>query len=154
MNKAYAAALRLLTRREHGAFELHNKLKLKGFAPEEIAKALKECQSLGLQDDRRFAESFCRMRVRQGYGPVRVEQELKNLRIVPEIVEEVIEGDQESWVHYAFAVWEKKYKSPADNFAEMQKQKRFLLYRGFTPDVIAEVEAGWRRNPKMKHEEG
>lgn len=139
MSKAYDAALRLLTRREHGAFELTTKLKQKGYTYQEIGLALEKCQELGLQCDKRFSESFCRMRIRQGYGPAKIQQELKHLRIEDELIANVLHNEKENWKNYALQVWLKKYKTPASCFEEIQKQKRFLQYRGFSTDTIAEV---------------
>lgn len=140
MTKAYDSALRLLTRREHGAVELCVKLEHKGFSKLEAKEALDECQRLGLQSDRRFVESYSRSRIRQGYGPLKIIQELKNKSIEIDLIHAVLDEERDNWLPYALDVWEKKCKGQLDlSFNELQKQQRFLLYRGFGMDVIARV---------------
>jgi len=78
MTKAFDSALRLLTRREHGAIELNDKLIQKGFDSAEVKDAIDACQRLGLQSDERFVENYSRSRIRQGYGPLKISQELKD----------------------------------------------------------------------------
>ena len=50
-------ALYLLTRRDHGEFELWQKLLLKGFEEEEVQQAVIYCKKQGYLDDQRFARS-------------------------------------------------------------------------------------------------
>ncbi|WP_133129535.1 recombination regulator RecX [Legionella yabuuchiae] len=140
MERAYACAVRLLARREHGAHELAQKLVQKGFASVEVNAALAECQRLGFQSDERFAESFSRNRIRQGYGPLRIEQELKQLRIDGEMIRQVLSQDEASWLFQAKMAREKRFQDLEDFSLEViQKQKRFLLYRGFPSDVINQL---------------
>lgn len=140
MTKAMESALRLLTRREHGAVELCVKLEQKGFEQTEVQAVLHECQRLGLQSDRRFVENYSRSRIRQGYGPLRIIQELKNKSIDLDLIHEVLKPEQNNWLNHALDVWDKKSKGQQDlSFSELQKQQRFLLYRGFSMDIIARV---------------
>ena len=137
MTHAFASAQRLLARREHGAEELRSKLLQKGHDAREVETVIVECQRLGLQCDMRFTESFCRSRVRQGYGPLRIRQELQGKQIEIELIEKTLCNTEHDWPSSAKAVWLKKFKGqkPCD-FAKMQKQKQFLYYRGFSPDII------------------
>lgn len=138
MAKAYESAVRLLARREHGSQELCDKLERKGFTPSESKEALDACQSLGLQSDLRFVESYSRSRIRQGYGPIKISRELKTKKIDADLIHLVLEQERENWLGYALDVWQKKCKGQTSlSFSEIQKQQRFLLYRGFDSDVIA-----------------
>ena len=140
MTKAFDSAIRLLSRREHGAIELSKKLERKGFDSTEIKDALDACQRLDLQNDRRFVEQFSRARIRQGYGPLKIIQELKSKGVDQELILSELSKERENWVAYALDVWEKKCKGRTDlNFTELQKQQRFLLYRGFSMDIIDAV---------------
>ncbi len=137
---AYHSAIRLLTRREHGAYELAQKLAQKGYSLAAINEAIAECQRLDLQSDSRFAASLCRARIRQGYGPLRIRQELQNLRIEREIVEGLLRAEEEQWVVYAKDVRNKKYKENNKlSYIDQQKQKQFLSYRGFAADTINRI---------------
>lgn len=140
MTKPLDCAMRLLARREHGARELADKLAQKGYNRQEINEAIAECQRLGFQSDRRFVEAVCHARIRQGCGPLKISQELQAKRIDPELIEEILTREQDNWLDHALTVWRKKYKKQDQvSFAELQKQQRFLLYRGFPTDVISRV---------------
>ncbi|HAT1594901.1 TPA: recombination regulator RecX [Legionella pneumophila] len=140
MTKAFDSALRLLSRREHSAMELCDKLKQKGFNLNDVQNALHECQRLGYQSDERYVESYIRARIHQGYGPLKIIQELKNKGVDPELIQSVLQEERDHWVDYALRAWEKKFKRQDDfSYSEMQKQQRFLLYRGFDRDVISKV---------------
>lgn len=140
MTKAFDSALRLLARREHGTMELFDKLQQKGFSQTEATDALEACQRLGLQSDRRFVEMYIRSRIRQGYGPLKITQELKSKGIDSDLIQRELKQEQDNWLSYALEVWNKRCKERVDlSFIEIQKQQRFLLYRGFSMDVIAMI---------------
>lgn len=138
MSNAFACAVRLLTRREHGAYELTNKLLKKGYPANEAQDAVLECQRLDLQNDDRFVDNICRARIRQGYGPLRIRRELQDLQIDAELITNTLRQEQDNWLSYALEVWKKKYKEQGElSYSATQKQKQFLLYRGFSTDTIA-----------------
>lgn len=140
MNKALHCAVRLLARREHSLAELTEKLVQKGHDDAEIQEALATCQQQGLQSDARYADSLCRTRMRQGYGPMRIRQELKAKCIAQEHIEEALSIEPHDWLDHAMTVWNKKYARSGDiSFVEKQKQRQFLLYRGFSMETITTV---------------
>lgn len=140
MTKVFTAAVALLARREHGFEELAHKLAQKGYTSADILTALAECQRLGLQSDRRFVETLLRARIRQGYGPERVRNELRQKQVDRALLEDVLAADPVDWTAHALHVLHKKYKSLGhETFAEQQKQKQFLLYRGFANHTIAQA---------------
>jgi regulatory protein len=141
MSNAFDSAVRLLSRREHAAKELWNKLKQKGYSSVEIQEALDACQNLDLQNDTRFIEVYTRARIRQGYGPLKISQELSTKGLEKELIQKVLQQEQDNWLTYALEVWQKKNKGKDHlSLAELQKQQRFLLYRGFGMDTIALVK--------------
>ncbi len=140
MNKALQCAIQLLARREHSLAELTDKLSQKGYLEAEIEEALTLCQSKGLQSNLRFTESLCRTRIRQGYGPVRIRQELVAKGVERNHIDDILCGEHHQWITHAQEVWTKKYKmTPNASFVEKQKQRQFLFYRGFTTEMIAQV---------------
>lgn len=140
MTKAFDCALRLLTRREHGAQELADKLVQKGYSQTEVDEAVAKCQNLDLQSDVRFVEAVCRVRIRQGCGPLKILQELQAKQIARELIDNALDQEKDNWLDYAQAVWDKKYKKNyPTSYVELQKGQRFLLYRGFPTDIIAKV---------------
>jgi regulatory protein len=144
MTKALDSALRLLTQREHSAYELSIKLKQKGFAAEDIRNAISSCQQSKVQSDQRFVEQYVRMRVGRGYGPVKISQELAAKGIDSTLIAKSIDQDREYWIRHALKVWEKKCRGQTHlSFLELQKQQRFLLSRGFEMDVITQLVKEW-----------
>lgn len=140
MSKAFDCAIRLLSRREHGADELLVKLHQKGFDADEATAALAESQRLGYQDDARFAESLCRARINQGYGPLKIKQELQAKRLDKSLIQEVLAQQKDHWAEHARRAWQKKFRSSdKPDYPEMQKQQRFLAYRGFPMDIISSL---------------
>lgn len=110
MTKAFDSAVRLLTRREHSALELYNKLKQKGYSSIEIKEALDTCQRMNLQNDGRFVEVYSHLRIRQGYGPLKISQELSSKGIDKGLIHQFLQQEQDNWLHYALNVWQKKVK--------------------------------------------
>lgn len=142
LKKAFDAAVALLARREHGTEELMTKLTSKGHSEADILAAIAECQRLGLQSDMRFAETISRVRIRQGYGPERIRRELQQKQVDRDVITQVLTVAQVDWIACALQVLRKKYKSLVlSAYLEQQKQKQFLLYRGFSSETIAQVFA-------------
>ena len=106
----------------------------------DIQESVLACQAQGFQSDRRFADMVCRARIRQGYGPVRIAQELKQKQIDAEVIHEVLEEERDHWVFYAIQARKKKYKEQGElPYGVLQKQKQFLRYRGFSIETISMV---------------
>ena len=140
MTKAFDCAVRLLARREHGMHELITKLTNKGYLLQESREAVNKCQELDLQSDKRFAETICYTRFQQGYGPVRIMQELKSNRINKEIAAEALNAYHGQWEKQASIVWQKKFKGlKSALLSDSQKQLRFLIYRGFPAEIAAKI---------------
>ncbi len=59
-----ATALRLLGRREHSGKELRDKLKLRGYSPENINSVTENLIELNLLSDERFTEVYVRSRIK------------------------------------------------------------------------------------------
>ncbi len=126
-----------LARREHGRSELLGKLLRAGIDQDLAAEAIESLAREGLQDDRRYVESFLQSRIRQGKGPVRIRLELDGKGIDPGLVEEQFAECGEDWTALARSVREKKF-GPArpSGYREKAKQMRFLQYRGFESEQI------------------
>lgn len=140
MNEAMTYAVTVLTRREHSAAELARKLARKGHEASLIADTISQCQRLGLQDDGRFIENFSRTRIRQGYGPRRIIQELQAHQLDEGLIASFLQQEADNWADYALAVWKKKYTRVCEpSSVSLQKQKQFLYYRGFSVDTINQV---------------
>jgi len=127
------AAIRLLSRREHSVVELTRKLKAKGFDLVLIEQTVHELAHENLLSDERFAESYQRSRRGSGYGPIRIQQELKQRGTNEDVIAAVVVNNDPSWDELAKQVREKRFGTvPPNDAVERAKQMRFLQYRGFT----------------------
>jgi regulatory protein len=135
--KAYDAAIGLLARREHSFFELKKKLKLKGYDEASIEEALLRCKTMGLQCDKRYVEMLQRTRFSQGYGERRLYQDLVQAGIEPNLIDEALFFHRAQSQALIETVWNKKYKGVKPlTYEVVQKQKKFLHYRGFSHEMI------------------
>lgn len=134
---AKSVAVKLLSRREHSAFEIRNKLTQRDFDDNEIEQAIVELQQGGWLSDERFAEAYIRMRQSKGYGPVRIAMELNERGVREKIIDDYLQTDSEVWLQVLNQQYLKKYKNkPIADYNDKARRIRFLQYRGFTLDVI------------------
>lgn len=137
---AKSVAVRLLSRREHSALEIRDKLLKRDFEESEIEQAITELQQGGWLSDERFAEAYIRMRQIKGFGPIRIAIELNERGVKEGIVDHFMYADNDSWQQTLEQQYLKKYKNrPIEDYSEKAKRIRFLQYRGFTFDAIYEV---------------
>ncbi|MCP4077212.1 MAG: regulatory protein RecX [Gammaproteobacteria bacterium] len=130
-------AMDLLSRREHSFKELYDKLRLRGFEPDEIDVALEKLVSENLLNDDRFTESYVHYRVQKGFGPLRIKNELSDKGIDNEIIQNQMESYESAWSELMQQQRIKKFGAeiPAD-YKEKMKQARFLQNRGFSPESV------------------
>lgn len=134
---AKSVAVKLLSRREHSAFEIRDKLQKRDFTEEEITQAISELQQGGWLSDERYAEAYIRMRQQKGFGPIRIAMELHERGVEESIVEAFIDDSEESWQQILERQYLKKYKNrPVEDYNDKAKRIRFLQYRGFSLDTI------------------
>lgn len=138
------AAYTLLARREYGRQEMVNKLLGKGFEPALVDSVVAQLVAERLLSDERFVDAYVRSRGNRGYGPRRIEAELRERGISDELSDERIAAgpseEESDWVARAAEVRRRKFgeELPKD-FQERAKQMRYLEYRGFTHEQIYAV---------------
>ena len=134
---ANEAAIQLLSRRDHGEYELYQKLIYKGYDESSVYEAIKFCLDHNYLDDLRYAKSQIRQHVCKGHGERRIRQELQQKRVVDSVVDQAMEEEPQDWFVLAKQVAEKKYKGQkATDPKEYAKQVRFLQYRGYSFEQI------------------
>lgn len=134
-------ALRLLSQREHSRAELERKLATHEEVPGELAKALDDLQARDFINDGRAIESVVHRRAGK-LGAARVKQELAAKGLSGEAVAQAMAGLKETEFSRAQAVWRKKFGSPAQDPQARARQMRFLITRGFKPEVVRRVVQG------------
>ena len=129
-------ALAVMARRDHGSRELAGKLAERGFAVDLVATLIEELQDERLLDDARYVEHFVAAHARRGQGPMRIRQDLRQLKVAEELVSQALLAGPD-WGAVCREVRVRKFSAdiPAD-WAEKTKQARFLQYRGFSSDHI------------------
>jgi len=134
-------ALRLLSQREHSRLELERKLKPFEETPGELAEALDFLQAKDFINEQRVVESVVNNRSRK-LGATRVRQELQAKGLPAEAIAEAVQEMRGTELARAREVLRKKFgDAPADQTARL-KQMRFLVSRGFAPEVVRRVVAG------------
>ena len=133
-------ALSLLARREHSTMELSRKLAARGIEETLIPPVIDRLHRDNLLSDARFAEDFVRQRMANGYGPLRIRQELHQRGIDEDTIMQNLPREEEDWIDSVATVRHKRFgtSTPKDQ-RDRARQIRFLMYRGFTSEHIRKV---------------
>jgi len=137
---AKSVAVRLLSRREHSAFEIRDKLSKREFDDREIEQAITELITGDWLSDERFAEAYIRMRQIKGFGPIRISIELNERGVNEDIVALYLNQHDDIWLQSLKQQYKKKYKDKViEDYNDKAKRIRFLQYRGFLLDAIYKI---------------
>jgi len=135
--EVHDAALRLLARREHSVFELHHKLRQRGFAPAVIDAVLQQLVAEDWLNDSRYAEVYVHSRADKGYGPLHIQRELCERGVSEEIITAALNPLEDFWMPRLAALYRKRFAGVRPRDAAGQAgQLRFLRQRGFTLEQI------------------
>jgi regulatory protein len=134
-------ALRLLSQREHSRQELERKLKPYEEKAGELAEALDFLQAKDFINEQRVVESVVNRRSAK-LGASRVRQELQAKGLPVEAIAAAVQEMRSTELERAREVWRKKFGAPPEDQAALAKQVRFLVSRGFAPEVVRRVVAG------------
>ena len=133
-----------LARREHTGKEILSKLKNRVESVELLKAEINKLEEEGLIDNKRFAEQYIYSRSLRGYGPLRIEQELKQ-RGVNEDVSQPLMHDID-WNSFAIEVLNKKTAGIfPDETKQILKKKKFMNYRGFDFNQIEEAFSSYEK---------
>lgn len=135
-------ALRLLSGRSLTLGELRMKLRARAANRADVEPAIARLKEYGYLDDRRFAETFARLRVEnQGVGRYRVLRDLKSRRIAPQIAEKAVaeayrDVDEDALIR-DYLARRLRRRDPADlTPSRLASLYRLLLRAGFTSGGI------------------
>lgn len=140
-------AMDLLARREHAVVELQQKVqayaKKQELDEREVAIVIEELLDDGLVSDERFTEAFVRYRRNNGYGPRRIQTELRERGVSEKIQAAYLDFADPQWLEQVAQVRCKRFgESLPEDYKERARQARFLQYRGFTTDQARWALAG------------
>jgi regulatory protein len=134
-------ALRLLAQREHSRPELERKLARYEEEPGALAQVLDELAAKDFISEARVVASVLHQRAPR-LGAMRLRQELQQKGIAPEAVTQALAGLQDSELARAQAVWRRRFDALPGDPQERARQTRFLLARGFSGAVAAQLLKG------------
>ena len=130
-------AVRMLAAREHSVRELRDKLMRKHGNAELIGEVLNDLQARGLLSDERFTEQYVGMRIRKGYGPLRIRAELLERGISGELIDLWLDDSPAAWSDALSTVVCQRFgDSSAASQKEQARRARFLQHRGFPESMI------------------
>lgn len=141
--EALKRAYKFLSYRSRSQAEVHAKLSQLGFPQESIETTLEKLRSLKLLDDESFARGWARGRAEgRGYGPLRIERELRQKGIERSLIREVVretfgrgEGKET-----AKTLLEKKFRGKdLSDQRILGRAVAFLQRRGYPSSVITEI---------------
>ncbi|MBI4546978.1 MAG: RecX family transcriptional regulator [Ignavibacteriae bacterium] len=148
LSHAKEKALKFLSYRLRSEKELRTKLREKEFPPNIIDEVIDHFRSLGLVDDRKFAQSLVHdLQLRRPAGKKLIQQKLRLKGIAQPIIQEVIaecmssDDEQELAVQAAQKLL-KRYRSSRKKIDPKKQQQRiaqFLARRGFDWSTVSPV---------------
>ncbi len=140
--KAFAHALKVLSRRDHSESELRRKLSVKGFAPETVDEIITRLADAGYLNDRRFARLWAESAIRNGRGyGFRLRMELARRGIDEEIISDTVAGLAEEYdeIETLTELLERKFPDFDPRRADDRRKRRVVGYfqrRGYTLAAI------------------
>ena len=141
--EAFKRALKFLGYRARSEAEVRTKLIQAGFSPKIVEPILEKLRSLKLLDDEAFARSFAQARIEdRGYGPLRLERELRLKGIGKALVGRILDESfgRQGGKDRAQALLERRFRGKdLSNAKNLRRVISFLQRRGYRDSVIAEV---------------
>lgn len=134
-------ALKYLAAREHSRVELARKLAPHAESPEQVDGVLDELEAKGLLSAQRFADSMLHRKAAR-YGAARIQAELAQHHLPPDIAREATQALRETEFERAHALWARRYGEIPETPEEKARQMRFLAGRGFSGEVVRRVVRG------------
>lgn len=125
----------MLTRREHSRKELQAKLLTRGYNCAAVMSVLDELEAGDWLSDERFAAAYAQSRVRRGFGPVRIREELRQRGVEAEQIRQACDSVETDWNRLAGQARRKRFGAQVpQELPERARQQRYLSARGFDHD--------------------
>ncbi len=142
-DEALKRALKFLAYRPRSEAEVRAKLTQLGFPNKVIEATVRKLHSLNFVNDKTFARNWALGRVEgRGYGPLRIDRELRQKGIAKSLVNEVLRktfGPEEG-KERARVLLEKRFRcKDLSDKRVLRRAIAFLQRRGYRDSVIAEL---------------
>ncbi len=141
-SKPFAAALRLLTRRDRSVAELRQKLMQFGFSDSAVNETVERCQVCNYLDDKRYALERARTQLRNGRGVGRkILLDLQRRGIDEETAETALSAASEEFPTKELLREQLERRFPNFDYRSADERQRrrvvgFFQRRGFNLDEI------------------
>ena len=147
---AMGRALNLLGYRARSEAEIRDRLTRYGYIRETTDAVVLRLQELGYLDDAAFARLKAREKARR-YGPLRVSLELKKSGVRETLAREVVQEEfaGRSEVGEARSAAARRYNGRGSD-AEARRVYGFLVRRGYSAEVCAQVAREYREPPEAR----
>ena len=145
---AMSRALHSLAFRARSAQELRERLARAGYTGQTVSEILDRLRELGYLDDEEFARNAARDKARKRYGPRRIYGELRQAGVDEEVAQEVVEEEfaGRSELEEARAAVRRRYNTGERSVAQARRVHGFLMRRGYSAGVSAEIARSYRRD--------
>jgi regulatory protein len=147
---AMGRALNLLGYRARSEAEIRDRLQRYGYVRETIDAVVLRLRELGYLDDVEFAREKAREKARR-YGPRRVSVELRKSGVGEALAREVVKEEfaGRSEVGEARSAAARRYNERGSD-AEARRVYGFLVRRGYSAEVCAQVAREYREPPEAR----
>ena len=137
-------ALHFLGYRARSRSEVRERLRRYGYGEETVGAVIGRLEELGYLDDEEFARTVVREKARK-YGPRRVSADLRRSGVDAELAQGIVEEEfaERSEVEAARSAAARRYNRGGSD-AEARRVYGFLMRRGYSADVCAEVAREYR----------
>ena len=137
-------ALHFLGYRARSRSEVRDRLRRYGYGEETMGAVIGRLEELGYLDDEEFARTVVREKARR-YGPRRVSADLRRSGVDAEMAQGIVEEEfaERSEVEAARSAAARRYNRGGSD-AEARRVYGFLMRRGYSADVCAEVAREYR----------
>jgi regulatory protein len=144
---AMARALNFLGYRARSEKEVSDRLRRYGYGEETVGGVVLRLKELGYLDDEDFARLVAREKARR-YGPRRVSAELRKSGVDAEVARGAVEEEfaERLELEQARSAASRRYNRGGSN-AEARRVYGFLVRRGYSAGVCAEVAREYREAP-------
>ena len=141
--EALQRALRYLSYRPRSEAEVRSHLRQRGCPGAAIERSVERLRQLNYLNDGNFARSWAAAKVAgRGYGPRRIEQELRAKGIGPAIIRDIVTEafSQGEEARHARRLLEKRYpKLELNDDKTLRRAVAFLQRRGYSSKVIYDI---------------
>jgi regulatory protein len=140
-SQAYLAGLRLLGRREFSERQLRERLRRRGYEPDDIDAAIERLRADRSLDDTRVAYALARQELlTKRHGRLRARRQLEMAGIAPTLadaaIQETLAGADPEALLAAALSRRLRGADRIEDEAQFRRLYRFLIGQGFEPDRI------------------